>query len=65
MTHDFGVMPLIIAAQNGHGEVVRCLGGARSQQAGYRLAERVVENIWCTLSLFSYCHLAVFWALLL
>ena len=38
MTDDFGVTLLIIAAQNGHREDVRFLGGARSQQAGYRLA---------------------------
>ena len=28
---------LFIAAQQGHLEIVRFLGGARSQQAGYRL----------------------------
>jgi len=41
-TDEFGVAPLIIVAHKGHCEVVRFLGGVRSQQAGMK---RVVENI--------------------
>ena len=37
-TDDFGATSLIIAAQSGHRKVVRFLSGARSQQAGCRLA---------------------------
>ena len=37
-TTNDGATPVFIAAQNGHLEIVRVLGGARSQQAGYRLA---------------------------
>ena len=74
-----GAKPLDTAAEKGHLEVVRFLvkSGANETpevvsflggpitigrlQAGMK---RVVENIWRTLSWFSYSHFAVFWALL-